>query len=407
MKNIINISLALVVAILTIISCSKTTPDIPKGEFLIRGNISSAPDTMFISLSQLDRPEMIGSAHTRDTIIGGQFEIRGVADGDNNQYCNLYLKDCLHRLKLYLKDQTYIEISGEGSNTAQWSIKSNNPKQKSLNRYLAEVPSSYAKVNDMFKLYSELMDNAMDEYNEDREKNADAFKKRRNEMNYYSSIFSEYRKIVRECELEYLKKARVNDAWIDIFCEIVCSPYDNISSDSLQFTKYEALYRRLPKSYLATADGAVVTACMYRPEVVEVGDMMADGTLVDREGQEHTLSEYSGRYIMLNFWRDYADILTETRFSEVERMAENYSSKLTIINVTQNAEATWLKAVSGLDSKSLHMREASNIRHLSRSYGVDSGMISRVLIAPSGIVIYKWGGCSSLEKDLFRFLGAK
>ena len=48
--------------------------------------------------------------------------------------------------------------------------------------------------------------------------------------------------------------------------------------------------------------GREITTYIKMVEPVKVGDHMVDGTLYDTEGNTHHLSEFEGKYILLDFW---------------------------------------------------------------------------------------------------------
>mgnify|MGYP003057865721 CR=1 FL=1 len=52
----------------------------------------------------------------------------------------------------------------------------------------------------------------------------------------------------------------------------------------------------------ATEAGQIITGYMNLPETVNVGDEMADGDLYDLDGNVRHLSEFKGKYILLDFW---------------------------------------------------------------------------------------------------------
>ena len=62
--------------------------------------------------------------------------------------------------------------------------------------------------------------------------------------------------------------------------------------------RVEKLYLRLDPALKTTARGNEIHIYLYPVKICEVGDRLADGLLFDREGGEHHLSDYLGKYIL-------------------------------------------------------------------------------------------------------------
>lgn len=62
-----------------------------------------------------------------------------------------------------------------------------------------------------------------------------------------------------------------------------------------------ALFNRLSEADKQTELGKAILEYVNLPTPVKEGDDMADGDLYDTEGHLHHLSEFKGKYILLDF----------------------------------------------------------------------------------------------------------
>ncbi len=405
LKNIISVSCLSLMVIFATASCDKS-PQLAQGEYLIRGHISSVEDGDVVHLmKKSDKINGGADQIAQDTIIDGMFEFRGAATGELDSY---YIrasdeKYSMYALELYVSPKTYAHITGDGYNIMEWDIESNNPYQRKLNKILEYGRSNMAEAAEISILYRRLVEQASREYENG---NTEGWQQRRDEMEYYSSLLKMHSNIFIDKKLSYLEKAKVDKVWIDQF---VTSAYyiRNSKADSTTIATCERLYKKLPASYLSTENGAMLTASLFPPEVVEVSEPMADALLYDVNDKEYPLSSFLGKYILLDFWRDGCSPCISS-FGESERVAQKYADKLTIISITQDDKEHWLETLERLKPGGLQMREESTSNLLAKRYGVQ-GVPGYVLISPSGIVMHKWSGYYDgyLEQTIFRHLGAK
>ena len=83
-----------------------------------------------------------------------------------------------------------------------------------------------------------------------------------------------------------------------------------------------SLYDRVSEADRATEEGQLITAYLNLPEVVNVGDQMVDGDLYDPEGNVRHLSEFKGKYILLDFWSQGCGPCLQS-FPEIKEVAES------------------------------------------------------------------------------------
>lgn len=153
----------------------------------------------------------------------------------------------------------------------------------------------------------------------------------------------------------------------------------------------EAIYARMPECEKQTVIGKEIASYLFPAPKVEIGDEMADGDLYDKEGNLRRLSEFKGRYILLDFWSSGCVPCLHS-FPEMEEITANYAGKMAVVSISEDPEARWKKFI---DEKKLEGNQWNELRTgrtgLASRYQV-TAIPHYVLIDPAGKVVDMWAG---------------
>ena len=140
----------------------------------------------------------------------------------------------------------------------------------------------------------------------------------------------------------------------------------------------------------STPIGYEITANIFPPPIVGVGDDMADADFFDMDGNIKHLSDYSGKYLLLDFWsRGCGPCIAA--LPEMKEISETYRDNLIIISISLDAEATWKEAMAKHDMPWINIRDPKSMGGLAANYGV-MGIPNYVMISPENVIIDKWMG---------------
>ena len=116
---------------------------------------------------------------------------------------------------------------------------------------------------------------------------------------------------------------------------------------------------------------------------------MADAELVDPDGETHRLSEYLGKYVLLDFWSFGCGPCLQS-LPELKAVSESYRDRLTVISITSDPKNQWETASKehGITWVNLN---ASDDPAVGDRYGVN-GIPHQVIISPEGIILDSWAG---------------
>lgn len=151
------------------------------------------------------------------------------------------------------------------------------------------------------------------------------------------------------------------------------------------------LYARMSEADKQTGGGQEITAYVYPPATVGVGDMMVDGDLYDANDSLRHISEFKGKFILLDFWSSGCGPCVES-IPEMEKVMDLYKDKMTVISISEDPKARWKEYIK---TKGIGGNQWNELRKgrtgLALNYQV-RGIPHYVLIAPDGKIQDVWSG---------------
>ena len=138
--------------------------------------------------------------------------------------------------------------------------------------------------------------------------------------------------------------------------------------------------------------GEEITSLLSISSTVQEGDKIADVELKDIKGNIHHLSDYKGKYIILDFWSRYCGPCLDA-FPLLKEIAEKYKEKIVVISLSVDPEAVW---------KETEVKEsADNWLQLSDGLGMS------IYISPESTVLKAGQGYKFLSEDIRTFIKDK
>ena len=143
----------------------------------------------------------------------------------------------------------------------------------------------------------------------------------------------------------------------------------------------------------------------FSPSVVEEGDDMPDGKVLDMNGKEIHLSDYSGKYLLLHFWTKECGV-SLTALPEMKEISETYHDKLTVISINFDADVAWKNKIAPHDISWVNVRDPKRMSGLYLKYTIEGTVPYFVIISPEGKVINKWDGYETgyIKKEVSKYI---
>lgn len=394
MKKYMIVPVLLAMVLMMMCRCTsnrKTT--VPAGEYLIQGELANLPDSIVIGL--YENEGNIFNLVSKDTLINGKFSFRDTVSDTKKM---LIMSDDKGFpgtwLEVWIAPGEYIAIKGEDKLLKAWEVVSDIPEQAEENRFTACAMAQQ----------KELMQHLAAEYDWQRMMFIDHAGDQEFERKGWTKIDSirklttPLQKEVWKKELEYMKEAPISKVWIDkLLLYASMMKYETVMPYK---EEVESLYARMPEAEKQTDAGQEITAYIYPPSVVGIGDMMVDGELYDVNDSLRHISEFKGKFILLDFWSSGCGPCVES-IPEMEKIIDTYKDKMAVIGISEDPKARWKEYVK---TKGIGGNQWNELRRgrtgLAVSYQV-KGIPHYVLIAPDGKIQDIWSGYGSgslLEK---------
>lgn len=133
---------------------------------------------------------------------------------------------------------------------------------------------------------------------------------------------------------------------------------------------------------------------------------MADTELFDLDGKIHHLTDFNGKYILLDFWSSGCGPCIMA-LPEMKEIQEQYKKRLTIISLSSDTKSRWKAASAKHEMTWQNLNDLKQTAGLYAKYGV-RGIPNYVLISPEGKIMKMWSGYGkgSLKLKMRRYLDA-
>jgi len=157
----------------------------------------------------------------------------------------------------------------------------------------------------------------------------------------------------------------------------------------------EKLYAGLSPELKATKIGQGIPAAIEATKKTAVGVMAMDFTQNDPDGKPVKLSDFKGKYVLIDFWASWCGPCRQENPNVVEAFQKFKDKNFTVLGVsldggnTKTTKEAWLKAVE--DDK-LAWTQVSDMQgwnnEVSKAWGI-KGIPANFLIDPAGKIVAK------------------
>lgn len=375
---------------------------IAPGKYLITGQLTNVPDSTIIGLfrknGQLIEPVF------RDTIFNGMFTF-----SDTISHTKKFMLISVEKgfpgiwQDVWVAPGKHITITGQDKLISIWKVKSDIPEQLEENNYQAcasELRQEWVKHKVVETDLIRQLDSKENVGNDSlmRQLWAKVDSVRRFSFPLQLNIFKK--------EIDYMKTAPMGPVWME---RLVFYAQMSVSKTFMPYLdELKELYSRISPTMKQAADAQLAYQYLYPPIAVGVGDNMVDGELYDPQNAVHHLSEFKGKYILLDFWSVGCAPCINS-IPELEDIAEMYKDNLVVISVNTDPEKPWKGFINERKLKGNQWNELRKANTgLAASYQV-KGYPHYVLIAPNGKIQNVWGGYGkgSLLKKMEECLNEK
>ena len=308
---------------------TKNSNSAPTDSVIIEGIVTDIPDNTRLNYAQEGWKKM------QEVIIkDGKFRI---AICQKEEKATLYLVQSGPTLEIYTEPGKRIKVIGNGAQTVSyWHVESDNFEQKEYdlyNQFIKEnIPDFYEADNKCSLAQVKLTEKSMNGTltREDQEK-----------------AMPEIKALSQKTEA--LRKEKYNAAMLDFMKD---RPFSKrFMTELWMIAIYDQtpaivenareIFKKIPEEAMNEKFVVEAKARLYADQV-KVGEQMKDFTLFDRQGNKHQLSEFKGKYTILEFtWRGCGGCIFIKPF--LEEFYKRNKDKAEIIAIYNDTEKNWME----------------------------------------------------------------
>ena len=376
---------------LCIVACG---PGTPKDYYEIEGRVANVEDGAVFYLFRIDGEAGVAIDH--DTLKNGKFYFRVTPEAAKEHLTLLCWRDDFPSMAAHVWAQAgdRVRIKGDDKLIYTWQVKGPAPENHSSQSYIRCAE----------ELYNDLQRVSIEE-NMIRLKGQEPDADREVLQAQYDSLGREQQRIVTEIHerlIKRMKRCRIDEVGMMHLNEMasLCK-YD---PENPNRRDVEEIFGLLGEEWSNHPAYEQIRIQLYPPQEATVGEPMIDGEFYDLEGNNHTLSELSGYYILLDLWSSGCGPCMMA-LPEMGMIAEKYKDRLQVVSITTDSDTVW-RETSGRHTMSWHnwsdgKRGAGIYAHYDQG-----GIPNYTLISPEGVIIDRWMGygSGSLRKRIAEYL---
>ena len=356
-------------------------------EFLIEGEISGVKNGTVIELYRYDGMHNLIAS---DKLRNGRFVFkektipdmeRLIINSRDKGFSGMWLN-------VWVAPEVKIKIRGKDKLIPLWEVESTIPYQEEENRYINQSRDLIAEIVRVTVERNDLRTKARKAW---FNKKAIEYKKRADSVAVIQDLLQTQRIFDG---INIMEETDISPIWLDNMKAMAQTLkfYSGLDAEQTDYLrkKTEYLYGRMSENDRNSPTGSIVAAALFPPDVVNVGDYMSDTDFLDANGNTRHISDYLGKYLLLDFWSLGCGPCLRA-FPEMKEIAEIYHDNLTIISISLDTDVVWKKAIAEHDMPWVNIRDPKMWGGLAGNYGIFS-IPYYIMISPDGKVADKGSG---------------
>ena len=354
-----------------------------QGRFTIEGTLSGVDEGIVLGLYKDEGG--VGTEVAVDTLRNGRFFFEGMTTSNEVEEYDVMAKDYGKLppvwLSLWIEPDTHLKVKGENALLRTWSVEGGAECQQFQQQLIEASKKEWdAFQQSMMEVValSRTLQNASGEQRESIIAQLKCLQAGQDSL----------QRRVMANNIRLMRQTAVNKVWMNSLEGL---------GNSLKYNKefpyrdeVEKLYESLPDEWKNTEEGKSVYTALYPPVVVNDGEMAVDGDLYDLQGKVHHLSEFRGKYILLDFWSRGCGPCIQSQ-PELKELSEQHKDSLEVVSLSMEGKKGWEASVKTHPLAWNNWNDLQGRNGIAARYGVN-GIPHFVLIAPDGHILKSWTG---------------
>jgi len=282
-------------------------------------------------------------------------------------------------LIFYANPGDTVRVKGNGVYPCQWEVHSDATQQKDWSTIqqatLSEELAYQKAMKDHYDYRMYRRNTEMDEKEWDRTGKI---------LKQKTALVDSMNYVLYLARLEALKTLPASDVWMQTLILTA-----NSSTPKQVKDKIRELYNLRMNDINRKPDGKRISTMLYPYPTAELGKPMVDGELMDLDGNIHRLSDFKGKYILIDFWSTNCGPCIAA-LPEIEKFVKR-NANVEVISLCLSQYNSWRTHPWYQNLPWHNMNDGGGWMGLAKSYNVHA-VPTYVLISPDGTYIKQWVG---------------
>lgn len=285
-------------------------------------------------------------------------------------------------LDIWVTPGANIKITGKDKLIRSWNVSSNVPEQNELNKYNERVKHyeniSQANMRDAYAYFDEI------------DKSPDNIPELRAKIDSLYAIDDSIAMLRLKEEINLMDENRTYSlVWMGKLSRYATA-LKFIEIPGEYVGKLKDMYDSMSEVLKNSEEGQVILINLFPPAIVQVGEDMADADMWNLEGELCHLSDYKGKYLLLDFWSAGCGPCIAA-IPEMKEISEMYKDQLWIISISSDPKDPWTQTSKEKDISWINLNDFKGENGIKLRYGV-RGIPHYVIITPEGKMMTQWSG---------------